>query len=49
MTLPIYVSLEKIDIRLVEAAEDLYAGPWRPGGTIGGGDRRRRPVRRARR
>ena len=27
MTLPIYVSLEKIDIRLVEAAKDLYAGP----------------------
>ena len=25
MTLPIYVSLEKIDKRLVEAAEDLYA------------------------
>jgi spermidine/putrescine transport system permease protein len=36
MTLPIYVSLEKIDRRLVEAAEDLYAGPWRPGGTIWG-------------
>ena len=32
MTLPIYVSLEKIDGRLVEAAKDLYAGPWRPGG-----------------
>ena len=26
MTLPIYVSLEKIDKRLVEAAEDLFAG-----------------------
>ena len=25
MTLPIYVSLEKIDKRLVEAAEDLFA------------------------
>ena len=25
MTLPIYVSLEKIDVRLVEAAQDLYA------------------------
>jgi spermidine/putrescine transport system permease protein len=25
MTLPIYVSLEKIDVRLVEAAEDLFA------------------------
>ena len=36
MTLPIYVSLEKIDHRLVEAAKDLYAGPWRPGGAIGG-------------
>ena len=37
MTLPIYVSLEKVDKRLVEAAQDLYAGPWRPGGTIWGG------------
>jgi spermidine/putrescine transport system permease protein len=36
MTLPIYVSLEKIDRRLIEAAQDLYAGPWRPGGTIAG-------------
>ncbi|MEJ7749037.1 MAG: ABC transporter permease [Candidatus Limnocylindrales bacterium] len=36
MTLPIYVSLEKIDIRLIEAAKDLFAGPWRPGGTIAG-------------
>ena len=36
MTLPIYVSLEKIDTRLVEAARDLYAGPWRPGGTVAG-------------
>jgi spermidine/putrescine transport system permease protein len=36
MTLPIYVSLEKIDHRLVEAAEDLFAGPWRPGGAIAG-------------
>jgi spermidine/putrescine transport system permease protein len=34
MTLPLYVSLEKIDVRLLEAAKDLYAGPWRPGGTI---------------
>ena len=34
MTLPIYVSLEKIDIRLIEAAKDLYAGPWRPRGTV---------------
>jgi len=37
MTLPIYVALEKVDIRLVEAAKDLYAGPWRPGGGIVGG------------
>jgi spermidine/putrescine transport system permease protein len=36
MTLPIYVALEKIDVRLVEAAKDLYAGPWRPGGAIVG-------------
>lgn len=36
MTLPIYVSLEKIDTRLVEAARDLYAGPWRRGGAIVG-------------
>jgi spermidine/putrescine transport system permease protein len=36
MTLPAYVALEKIDIRLVEAARDLYAGPWRPGGAVAG-------------
>jgi spermidine/putrescine transport system permease protein len=36
MTLPLYVALEKIDRRLLEAAEDLYAGPWRPTGTIVG-------------
>jgi len=36
MTLPLYVALEKIDRRLLEAAEDLYAGPWRPRGTIVG-------------
>ena len=36
MTLPIYVSLEKLDGRLVEAAKDLYAGPWRPTGTVVG-------------
>jgi len=36
MTLPIYVALEKIDLRLVEAAQDLYAGPWHRGGTIVG-------------
>ena len=36
MTLPIYVALEKIDFRLIEAARDLYAGPWRRGGLIVG-------------
>jgi len=36
MTLPVYVALEKVDRRLVEAAQDLYAGPWRPGGAITG-------------
>jgi spermidine/putrescine transport system permease protein len=36
MTLPLYVALEKIDKRLIEAAEDLYAGPWRPQGTVAG-------------
>jgi spermidine/putrescine transport system permease protein len=36
MTLPIYISLDKLDRRLIEAAQDLYAGPWRPGGTIAG-------------
>lgn len=37
MVLPLYVALEKIDFRLVEAARDLYAGPWRRGGAIVGG------------
>ena len=37
MTLPLYVALEKVDFRLLEAAKDLYAGPWRPGGSIVGG------------
>ncbi len=36
MTLPLYVALERIDKRLIEAAEDLYAGPWRPQGTVVG-------------
>ncbi len=36
MTLPVYVAVEKVDYRLVEAARDLYAGPWRPGGGIAG-------------
>jgi spermidine/putrescine transport system permease protein len=29
MVLPLYAALEKIDPRLVEAAGDLYASPWR--------------------
>jgi spermidine/putrescine transport system permease protein len=37
MVLPLYVSLEKVDLRLIEAARDLYAGPWRRGGAIVGG------------
>ncbi len=28
MTLPIYASLERLDLRYVEAGHDLYAGPW---------------------
>jgi spermidine/putrescine transport system permease protein len=36
MTLPLYVALERIDKRLIEAAQDLYAGPWRPQGTVVG-------------
>jgi spermidine/putrescine transport system permease protein len=36
MTLPIYVAVEKVDFRLIEAARDLYAGPWRRQGTIVG-------------
>ncbi len=36
MTLPVYVAVEKVDFRLVEAARDLYAGPWRPGGGVAG-------------
>ncbi|MBI2776583.1 MAG: ABC transporter permease subunit [Chloroflexi bacterium] len=36
MVLPLYVSLDKIDRRLIEAAQDLYAGSWRRGGlTVG--------------
>src|SRR5205085_3578331 len=29
MVLPLYVSLEQIDGRLIEAAEDLYASRWK--------------------
>ena len=29
MALPLYVSLEQIDARLIEAAEDLYASKWK--------------------
>ena len=38
MTLPLYVALEKIDRRLIEAAQDLYAGSV----AAAGHDRRRR-------
>jgi len=36
MVLPLYVALEKIDRRYIEAAQDLYAGPWRPTGSLVG-------------
>ncbi len=36
MVLPLYVAIEKVDLRLIEAAKDLYAGPWRRGGAIAG-------------
>ncbi len=36
MVLPLYVAIEKVDVRLIEAARDLYAGPWRRGGAIVG-------------
>jgi spermidine/putrescine transport system permease protein len=36
MVLPLYVSIEKVDRRLIEAAQDLYAGPWRRGGFVAG-------------
>src|SRR5256714_2498519 len=29
MVLPLYVSLEQIDVRLIEAAQDLYASRWK--------------------
>ena len=29
MTLPLYASLERIDIRLIEAGQDLYASAWK--------------------
>ena len=38
MILPLYVALEKIDPRLIEAAADLYAGP---AGRRSGGSRSR--------
>jgi spermidine/putrescine transport system permease protein len=28
MVLPLYASLERVDLRLIEAAGDLYASPW---------------------
>lgn len=36
MTLPLYVAIEKVDIRYVEAAKDLYAGSWRRGPVYAG-------------
>jgi spermidine/putrescine transport system permease protein len=36
MVLPVYVAIEKVDVRFIEAARDLYAGPWRRGGAIVG-------------
>lgn len=36
MVLPIYASLERMDLNLVDAAKDLYAGPWRKQGLIVG-------------
>jgi len=36
MVLPLYVSIDKVDRRLIEAAQDLYAGPWRRGGLLVG-------------
>jgi spermidine/putrescine transport system permease protein len=29
MVLPLYASVERLDVSLVEAAQDLYGGPWR--------------------
>ena len=43
MTLPLYVALEKIDRRLIEAAQDLYAGPVAPAGHHRRRHRRRSP------
>ena len=37
MVLPIYASLERLDYNLVDAAQDLYAGPWRRQGAVVGG------------
>ena len=41
MVLPLYVSLEQIDVRLIEAAEDLYASkPWAFARALGTEDRK---------
>src|SRR3954453_19719640 len=37
MVLPLYVSLEKIDRRLIAAGQGLDAGPWPRGGALSGG------------
>ena len=34
MILPIYASLERLDVRLIEAAKDLYASPAPPSGKV---------------
>jgi spermidine/putrescine transport system permease protein len=34
MVLPVYAALERMDRNLVDAAKDLYAGPWRRQGAI---------------
>ena len=49
MILPIYASLERLDLRLIEAAKDLYSSstPGLPAGDAAAdraGDRRRRPA-----
>ena len=49
MILPIYASIERLDMRLIEAAKDLYASstpgiPARDAADDRAGDRRRRPA-----
>jgi spermidine/putrescine transport system permease protein len=35
VVLPLYTALDRVDVRLVEAAQDLYAGRWRRGARVG--------------